>query len=102
MQTQHVSKQLARGWQKEQANLCRQQVEQMQLGTNNDLANSRFYLKTLSGLVVCGELVITNAQLKELNRAKLIMLRQRITEVSAKVEAFKDLFNDLHKPFKAI
>ena len=74
----------------------------MQLGTNNDLANSRFYLKTLSGLVVCGELVITNAQLKELNRAKLIMLRQRITEVSAKVEAFKDLFNDLHKPFKAI
>ncbi|MCU0354617.1 MAG: hypothetical protein MUD08_12910 [Cytophagales bacterium] len=102
MQTRQASKQLAQGWQKEQSNLCRQQTQQIRLGTNNDLANSRFYLKTLSGLVVCGELVITNAQLKELNRAKLLMLRQRITEVSAKVEAFKDLLRDLHKPFKAI
>lgn len=62
------------------------------------VAGAAFYLKTLSGLAVCGELVKTNAQLKEINRNKIEMLRRRISEVSARMDEFKNLLNGLQKP----
>ncbi|MDJ1468635.1 hypothetical protein QNI19_25990 [Cytophagaceae bacterium DM2B3-1] len=94
-----INNDLVKAWQGEQTILYNQQQEWIHYRTMSDLSNSKFYLKTLSGLVICGELVINNAQLKEINKNKITMLRKRINEVSARVEAFRDLLNGFYKPF---
>ncbi len=99
MQPIQVSKDLVNIWQNEQSSVYNQQQEWIHYRTISDLSHTKFYLKTLSGLVVCGELVVNNAQLKEINRNKITMLRKRISEVSARVEAFKELLNSFYKPF---
>lgn len=99
MQRPQVSNDLIKVWQGDQTALYNQQQEWIHYRTVSDLSNSKFYLKTLSGLVVCGELVVNNAQLKEINKNKITMLRKRISEVSARVEAFKELLNGFYKPF---
>lgn len=99
MQNTQISKELVNVWQGDQTTLYNQQQEWLHFHTVSDLTHTKFYLKTLSGLVVCGELVVNNAQLKEINRNKITMLRKRISEVSARVEAFKDLLNGFYKPF---
>ena len=99
MQNLQTVKELVSGWQKEQTAVSNQQQEWLHYHLVSDLSHTKFYLKTLSGLVVCGEMVVNNAQLKEINKNKITMLRRRISEVSARVEAFKDLLNGFYKPF---
>ncbi len=96
MRQNKTSNRLATAWCEEQVMLANQQRENQT--ESIIVAGAAFYLKTLSGLAVCGELVKTNAQLKEINRNKIEMLRRRISEVSARMDEFKNLLNGLQKP----
>jgi len=98
MRHHQISQDLVKTWEKEEHSIYIQQQEWLHFHLPSDVSNTKFYLKTLSGLVMCGELVVNNAQLKEINRNKITMLRKRINEVSARVEAFKDLLNGFYKP----
>ena len=96
MRRNKTSNRLATVWCEEQMLLANQQREkQPELVI---VAGAAFYLKTLSGLAVCAELVKTNAQLKEINRNKIEMLRLRISQVSARMDEFRNLLNGLQKP----
>lgn len=96
MRQNKTSNQLVTAWCEEQASLASQQCE----GWVDicGIADTPFYLKTLSGLAVCAELVKTNAQLKEINRNKIEMLRRRINQVSARMDEFKNMLNGLQNP----
>ncbi len=96
MRQNKTSNRLATAWCEEQVMLANQQRENQT--ESIIVSGAAFYLKTLSGLAVCGELVKTNAQLKEINRNKIEMLRRRISEVSARMDEFKNLLNGLQKP----
>jgi len=92
-----TSNQLATAWCEQQAILADlQREESTEYGCT---AEACFYLKTLSGLAVCDELIKSSIQLKEINRNKIATLRRRINEVSARMDAFRDMLNRLQKPF---
>lgn len=55
------------------------------------LQKGAFYLKSLASLSVCNQLLINNAQLKEINYYKIKMLHSRISEVASRIENFKAL-----------
>ncbi len=55
------------------------------------LQKGAFYQKSLASLSVCNQLLINNAQLKEINYHKIKMLHSRITEVASRIENFKAL-----------
>ncbi len=99
MRTDITTRQLVQKYQEEQQSLFNQQNEWLHLSSIGDLSHTKFYLKTLSGLVMCGELVVSNAQIRELNRNKITMLRKKISEVSARIETFKGLLSGFYKPF---
>lgn len=96
MRRNKTSRQLATAWCEDQMQLASQQREiQPEAGS---IADAAFYLKTLSGLAVCSELVKTNAQLKEINRNRIEMLRRRISQVSARMDEFRNMLGRLQKP----
>ena len=55
------------------------------------LQKGTFYVKSLASLSVCNQLLINNAQLKEINYHKIKMLHSRISEVATRIENFKAL-----------
>ncbi len=47
-----------------------------------------FYVKSLASLSVCSQLLLNNAQLKEMNYNKIKMLHSRIGEVALRIQNF--------------
>lgn len=96
MRQNKISNQLATAWCEQQAFLAELQREQPT--EHSCTLEACFYLKTLSGLAVCDELIKSSIQLREINRNKIAALRRRINEVSARMDAFRDMLNGLQKP----
>lgn len=59
------------------------------------LQKSTFYAKSLASLSVCNELLLTNAQYKELNYLRIKALRSRIGEVTLQLEHYKLMLKSL-------
>jgi len=53
------------------------------------MEKSNFYSNTLTGLLLCNELSLKNAQLRELYYYKVQMMRTELSELSEKLERFK-------------
>jgi hypothetical protein len=67
--------------------------QQQQLLENNicpSVAETKMYVHTISGLSMCNELSLRNAQLKELYYYKIKMMRHELNGLSQKLEQFKD------------
>lgn len=62
------------------------------------------YVHTISGLSICHELSLRNAQLKELYFYKIKMMRHELNNLSQKLEQFKDalkVYSEKHNRNKA-
>ena len=88
-----ISSKLAVAYVSEQANIALQQ-EGLASGCGVpavSLSKGEFYVKSLASLSVCSQLLLNNAQLKEMNYNKIKMLHSRISEVALRIQNFKTL-----------
>ncbi len=74
---------------KDQIAVANQQIQLDKSHYLHKMENSNFYSNTLTGLLLCNELNLKNAQLRELYYYKVQMMRVELSELSEKLEKFK-------------
>lgn len=83
------SRQLTTHLIKDQIAVTQQQLQLEKSLYCQTMEKSNFYSNTLTGLLLCNELSLKNAQLRELYYYRVQMMRTELSELSEKLEKFK-------------
>lgn len=89
MISNHYTRQLTATLIKDQIAVIHQQTQLDKSLYYRSLADSNFCSNTLTGLLLCNELGLKNAQIRELYYYKVQMMRTELSELSEKLEKFK-------------
>jgi adenylate kinase family enzyme len=84
---------------KEQIAIADQQQQLIEDHSCPTIEDSRLYVNTLTGLKICNDINLRNAQLKELYFYRIKMMRSELNDLSLKLEKFKDtlkIYSDKH------